>query len=377
MAAMDDPFDLPPDVLKRIPLFRELSKVLSWTSGPVNWDLARQIATSLAAAENAPAAPAEDVSDNVRVAEMWLADATGIPAGAHLVAARGVQPVDWAEHATVAFAELIDPIAAKLQRALSDSTGATDNPIAAAVGQLTPMFMGMQAGTIVGTLAQEITGTYELGLPAYDDALLLVTSSIDAIADAEGIERRAAHQWVALLAAAHRAIYEGFPFVRAQFFSSYHDYVSSLDVDIADGLARLGSLDLTDPSRLQDILGNENLFAPQPSAATAAAAERVTRLLSLVDAHARAAASFAGVRLGDVTRMSTVFSRGGLRGAQMLDAFIGLDRSEGRAQAASFAGDVVSRAGWNALNAMWEEADALPTADELRDASAWLARVTP
>lgn len=374
---MDDPFDLPPDVLRRIPLFRELSKVLAWSGGPVNWDLARQIAMSVAAETGVTNASsgAEEIVENVRLAELWLAETMTLPANA-MTSARPVAPIDWAEHASVALGELIDPIAAKLQRAMDDVKADPADPIAGAIGQLAPMFMGMQAGTIIGELAKDITGTHELGFPVGEGDLVLVVSSIDAHAAARGVDVRAARQWVALVAAAHRALCESFPLVRAQFFASYHDYVSSLDVDIAEGMAKLQSLDFTDPSRLQEMLGEHSLFTPQASPGTAKAAERVVRLLALIDAHVHAAAAFAGVRLGDVTRTSVAFA-GGSKGAQLLDSFIGLERGHDQLRARAFAGDVIARGGWEALNGMWDEPDALPSDAELSDATSWLARVRP
>jgi len=387
---MEDPFDLPqghpldlpPEVLQRIPFFRELSKVLAWSSGPVNWDLARQIAVSVAAGERAetrlPGSDAAEIAEHVRIAELWLADAAGFPSPSHLVAARAATAVDWAEHATTAFAELIDPIAAKMQRALTDATHSDDNPIAGAVGQLAPMFMGMQAGQIIGTLAGEVTGSHDVGLPAHDDSLLIVTPAIDEIAVDASLDRRAVRQWVALRAAAHRMIYEGFPFVRAQFFASYHDYVSSLDVDLAEGLDRLRSLDMTDPARLQEALGDQNLFTPTPSGETAKAAERVTSLLGLIEAHVDIATRNAGTRAGDVAPIAAAFAgraSSATRGGELLESFIGLDRTAGRAPAHAFVDAVEHRAGWTVLNRMWEEPDAVPTAAEIEDPHAWIARV--
>ena len=41
----------PDDVTGKIPLFAELQKLLSWSGGPVNWDLARQMAISAIAGD--------------------------------------------------------------------------------------------------------------------------------------------------------------------------------------------------------------------------------------------------------------------------------------------------------------------------------------
>ncbi|MGZ6548605.1 MAG: zinc-dependent metalloprotease, partial [Actinomycetota bacterium] len=124
---MEDPFDLPPDVLKRVPLFAEISKVLAWSGGPVNWDLARQIAVSVAAGESPAAAVTEqdhaEVAEHVRIAELWLTETIAMPTPSALTKARAATPADWAEHATKSFAELVDPVAAKVARAMNEQGG--------------------------------------------------------------------------------------------------------------------------------------------------------------------------------------------------------------------------------------------------------------
>lgn len=386
---MDDPFELPPDVLKRVPLFAEISKVLAWSGGPVNWDLARQVAVSIAAGES-PAPPVTEhdhaeVAEHVRIAEMWLTETIQVATPAVLVKARAATPVDWAEHATRAFAELVDPVAAKVARVMNEQGGSAapeSGPdaamIAQALGQLAPMFMGIQAGTTLGSLAREVTGTHETGLPATDDELLLVLPTIDAFATGYGLDPRATRQWVAARAAAHRLVFEAYPDVRAQFFARYHNYVASLDIDLAQGLRRLQELDLSDPQRLQEILGEESLFSHQASPETAKAAAEVTTLLAVVEAFTAQAVSAVAARAGDHGRIAEAYTRriaDGGSGRKMLSSFIGLEPSGNQRAAEGFVRGVSERAGWPAALKMFEDAGAFPADDELADPDAWLRRV--
>jgi len=117
----DEPFELPPDLLRQVPLFAELAKVLSWTGGPVNWDLARQVAVALAAGEESVhevASPdAAEIEENVRLAELWLAEAPGLPSPPRVATVRALTPARWAENAT-ALREIVDPLAAKVAAAV-------------------------------------------------------------------------------------------------------------------------------------------------------------------------------------------------------------------------------------------------------------------
>ena len=121
----DEPFELPPDLLGRIPLFAELAKVLSWSGGPVNWDLARQIAVALAAGEETvhevPKADGDEITEAFRLAEMWLAEGPGLATPAKVAVVRATTPARWAERAT-ALSEIVDPLAAKVVASVRDQS---------------------------------------------------------------------------------------------------------------------------------------------------------------------------------------------------------------------------------------------------------------
>src|SRR6476620_4944482 len=73
----------PEDVTGKIPLFAELQKLLSWSGGPVNWDLARQMAISAIAGDYRPVSETEtaEVRDAIRLADLWLDAVTDLPSG--------------------------------------------------------------------------------------------------------------------------------------------------------------------------------------------------------------------------------------------------------------------------------------------------------
>jgi hypothetical protein len=64
----------PEDLLGKMPLFAELQKLMSWSGGPVNWDLARQGAISQLAAGTQPTSDGERtaVAESLRLADLWL-----------------------------------------------------------------------------------------------------------------------------------------------------------------------------------------------------------------------------------------------------------------------------------------------------------------
>ena len=180
----------PNDLSSKIPLFAELQKLMSWTGGPVNWDLARQIAISTVADEHREptAAERDQVEEAVRLADLWL-DACppclGHPDG------RGLEPgrVDRTDLAV--WKKLCDPVAARIVGAMG--TSSPKNPIAARAHEAV---MNQSAGSVrrpgrpgLGALADEVISAADIGLPlASTGTAALVPENINAFG--EGLESR-------------------------------------------------------------------------------------------------------------------------------------------------------------------------------------------
>src|ERR1700750_2341403 len=65
------------------PFFAELEKLLSWQGGPVNWELARQLAIRASADGDRPVTAGETaaITEAIRLADLWIDPATTLPSG--------------------------------------------------------------------------------------------------------------------------------------------------------------------------------------------------------------------------------------------------------------------------------------------------------
>lgn len=385
----DEPADLPPDLLRQIPLFAELAKVLSWTGGPVNWDLARQIAVALAAGEESTHDVGHDdaaaLEESVRLAELWLQEAPGLPSPPRVATVRALTPARWAERAT-SLREIVDPLAAKVAAAMSEQAGSMGPETEAAMlapvlQQMAPVFLGIQAGVALGSLATTILGSYDLPLPLAEEGTVdIVVPAVDAVASAYDLNRDETRLWVALHQSAHRIVFEAIPGVSAHFFALFHNYVSALDVDLSGAFDRLQSLDMTSPDRLRDAMEQEGFFGLNDSPQTRAALERVQRLLALIEAFADRAVEEASVRLPTASRIAEAMARRRADtppGERMFAAFVGLDIEAEQIRAAdAFCRGVLTTAHWPALLRLWDDPENIPTDAELVEPAVWLARVS-
>lgn len=385
----DEPFELPPDLLRQIPLFAEIAKVLSWTGGPVNWDLARQIAVALAAGEEATheiAAPdGTELEESVRLAELWLAEAPpGLPSPPRVATVRALTPARWAEQAT-SLREIVDPLAAKVAAAVNEqSTSIAPEGEAAmlvpVLQQMAPVFLGIQAGVALGTLATGVMGSYDLPLPLAEEGHVdVVLPAVDAFASSYGLDRRETRMWVALHETAHRIQFEALSGVSTHFFALFHNYVAALDVDLSGAFDRLQSLDVTSPDRLREAMEEQGFFGLLDSPATQQALGRVQSLLAMLEAFADRAVEAAAVRLASGSRIAEAMARrrtDSTPGEKMFQRFVGIEILPEHVRSADiFCRGVLAASSWQALLTVWDDPENLPTDEELTEPAAWLARV--
>ncbi|HEY6294170.1 MAG TPA: zinc-dependent metalloprotease, partial [Streptosporangiaceae bacterium] len=99
---------------------RQFADLLSWRGGPVNWDLAKNVARHAIVAGGDPSvldAQRREVTEAVRLADLWLDEATSFPSGVRKIEAWSRS--EWLEATFPVWAKLCDPIAAKGVEAMS------------------------------------------------------------------------------------------------------------------------------------------------------------------------------------------------------------------------------------------------------------------
>ena len=120
-----DPSEGPPgDALRDVPLFREIQRVLMASTGPVNWELARQVGIASAAWGADDPTPTEDerssLEQTVRAAELAVADLTALPSPPDVARVELVRRAQWVESSIASLREVIEPVAARLTASLGD-----------------------------------------------------------------------------------------------------------------------------------------------------------------------------------------------------------------------------------------------------------------
>ena len=158
-------------------LFSRLGEMFSGTgnvmtggkqSGPVNYDLARQLASSsIGFVAPVPEKTSAAIADAVHLAETWLDGATALPAGTTKAVAW--TPTDWIDNTLDTWKRLCDPVAEQISTvwasALPEEAKSMAGPLMAMMSQMGGMAFGSQLGQALGKLSREVLTSTDIGLP--------------------------------------------------------------------------------------------------------------------------------------------------------------------------------------------------------------------
>ena len=117
---MGPPFGAMGDPQQFADALRQFADMLSYRGGPVNWDLAKNVARHAIVAAGDPSvldAQRREITEAVRLADLWLDEATAFPSGIRKIEAWSRS--EWLEATFPVWAKLCDPIAAKGVEAMS------------------------------------------------------------------------------------------------------------------------------------------------------------------------------------------------------------------------------------------------------------------
>src|SRR5215475_10044153 len=288
----------PDDIAGKIPLFAELQKLLSWSGGPVNWDLARQVAISGMSGSHKAVSPSDRaaVAQALKLADTWLDGVTDLPSG--ITAIESWTRVDWIEKTLPVWSTLCDPVASRVVTAMSASLPeemrAQAGPLAGVMNQVGGLMFGAQVGQGLAGLAQEVVSSTDVGLPLGPaGTAALLPENVAAFG--EGLERplNEVRLYLALREAGHHRLFGHVPWLRQRLLDTVDAYARGITVDTSAIERAVAQIDPTNPESLQEVMQG-GLFEPQTTPEQNAALARLETLLALVEGWVDAVVTTAG-----------------------------------------------------------------------------------
>ncbi len=384
------------DFFSRIPLFREFARLLSGESGPVNWELARQVAVATAIGAETlggPAAlpvpaftpePGEQRAwgDHLRLAELWIDPVSALPGPDRPLTAQPISRPDWAETALRGIAPLVEPGARRMADAIGPSAGAGLPPeMGQMVGRLGGLLTGLQVGTIVGQLSHLVLSQYDLLLPARDPSrIVFLSENVRAFEQSSGLPPDQLRLWLACHEVLRQRLLTGVAWLRDHLQGLIDEMARLTEPDASGLMNRLQSLDMSSPESLQELLeGGQSLTGP-PSSELQAATGRLEVLLALADGYVLALCErVLTERLPAMASIQAAIRRRLADGDGASALFAQLLRADperaGTARGERFCHEVLAATDVDGLDRVWGHPDFLPTPEELTVPGRWLERV--
>ncbi|MFG3355755.1 zinc-dependent metalloprotease [Streptomyces sp. NPDC048001] len=369
--------------------FQQLGQMLSFEGGPVNWDMARQIARQTVAqgtpdgTKDASVGPVERtaVEEAVRLADLWLDGVTSLPSGAGTAVAWS--RAEWVEATLPAWQQLVDPVAERVGAAMGDvlpeEMQAMAGPLLGMMRSMGGAMFGQQIGQAVGVLAGEVVGSTDIGLPlgpAGKAALLPL--NIEALGKDLGVPRDEVRLYLALREAAHQRLFAHVPWLRSHLFGAVEGYARGITVDTGKLEDVVGQFDPTHPEQLQEAL-QQGMFQPEDTPQQKAALARLETALALVEGWVDAVVHAAAAsRLSSAGALRETLRRRRASGGpaeQTFATLIGLQLRPRRLRDASrLWASLTDARGVDGRDALWEHPDMLPTATDLDDPDGFVHR---
>ena len=378
-----------------IPLFGDLMRMLQQTpmggSGQAR-EVARAVATGGESEPNIDPGQRMAVEQLVRVAELRVADATGLDTakGAPL-RVEVVNRVQWTDRTLRDYRELFEALGESIAAAPGPAGGAApDDPMAALLSGMTrmlgPMMLSLTTGALVGRLAQQAFGGYVLPVPRPTDADLLVAlPNVDQFGREWSLNAEDLRLWVCLHETIYHAVF-GVEHVRERIAGLLHRHAAAFDNNPRQLEEILDDFDPADAgpenwTRLQESLGNpETLLGAVRSRAQEELLPELTALLAAVTGYVDHTMDRIGSELiGSYSQLTEALRRHRAEAGasdRFVEKILGLELD--RAQydrGAAFAAGVVERAGPDGLRRLFDDPANLPTPNEVDAAGLWLARI--
>jgi putative hydrolase len=370
-------------------MMNQLQRLLSWSGGPVNWDLATDVARQALDADDPEVTTeqARGIAEAGRLADVWLDGLTTLPSA-------GGETQAWTRRAWLAstlpaWKQLVDPVAGRVTAALGTAveTGLQSealppelagllsgpNPFAGVMQQVGGVVFGAQVGQALGVLGADVLASTEIGIPLGPTALL--PANVAAFAQGLEVPPDEVRLYLALREGAHQRLFAHVPWLRAHLYDAVDAYGRGIEVDPSTLQEAIGSFDISDPAAAQEALSS-GLFEIAPTAAQQAALERLETALALVEGWVDLVVDGAADgRLPHAAALRETLRRRRASGGpaeQTFATLVGLQlRPRRLREAAALWARITNERGAEGRDALWAHPDLLPGAADLDDPLAW------
>jgi putative hydrolase len=378
---------LPNDPASIAQLLDQLQNALRSNGDGINWEIALEQAKTLAGKDATTVQPADSsaLAQAFHVAALWLDEVAN-------VAELTVEPqligrVEWARQTMPFWTQLAEPVALSISDALTkvlrEQAPEEMQGMIANAGQLMRSIGGtlfaMQLGQVVGQLATEVVSGGDIGIPLLEDGhAALLPQNVAEFGEGLDIPHDQVQLYLAVRELAHARLFRHAKWLRLQMLTSITEFARGISIDM-DRLEELADgFDPSNPEELRQAMVSGALIPPK-SEAQQAALGRLETVLALVEGWVDVVTAEATKLLPKSDAIAETVRRRRASGGpaeSALATLVGLELRPRRLRdAAAMWKAVTDAAGGEARDRLWSHPDLLPTAADLDDPAALVARL--
>lgn len=371
--------------------FNQLGKMFSGnfeagsSTEPVNYELAERIAKQQIG-KVTPVGPQETsaVADTVRLADMWLNDATVLPSSDGTVTAWNAE--QWLEATLPTWKRFVTPVAQRMNEAqleqLPEEARDIVGPMMQIMNSMSGMNFGMQLGNSLGDLAsQALTGS-DFGLPVVPSGTIaIMPQHIKQIAKDLEMTELDVLMYVCAREAARQRLFKHVPWLVERLVSSVEEYAAGLVIDTShiEEATRDLRLETGDPAKIQEAMQRlQNIdLSPRITSRNAGATSRLETMLALVEGWTELVVTQAmGERVPSTSALNEAWRRRRATGGSAEKAFsrvVGIEFAAPKvAEAMELWRRVEIAVGVQRRDAIWDHPDFLPVAEDLDNSAGFI-----
>jgi putative hydrolase len=241
----------------------------------------------------------------------------------------------------------------------------------------------MQLGQVVGQLSSEVVSGGDIGIPLLVSAdgeqqAAMIPQNVAAFASGLDIPIDQVQLYLAVRELAHARLFRHAKWLRLQLLTSITEIARDTRIDTSRLEDLAADFDPSNPEALRDALTSGALIPPKTEGQLAALS-RLETMLALVEGWVDVVTAAATARLPKSGAIAETVRRRRASGGPAESAFstlVGLElRPRRLREAAAMWQQVTDAVGADARDALWSHPDLVPTADDISDPSALVARI--
>lgn len=259
--------------------------------GAVNYALAERIARQqIGQAKPLAEGDAKAVEESVRLAELWLDNATILPASGNNVEAWDA--FTWLERTLPMWKRLVTPVAEQMNEAqlesMPEEAREMVGPMLQMMNQMSSMNFGMQLGNALGDLATQTLAGSDFALPvAPGGTTAILPKNLSELTASLSQKPQDVLVFLSTREAARQRLFRHVPWLVEQLVSSVEEYAAGLTIDTShiEETVRDLNLDSGDPAAIQDAMAQLQGMdlSPRITSSNQMATARLETLLALIE----------------------------------------------------------------------------------------------